>query len=144
VLGHDSAAAVDPRRQFLELGLDSVTSVELRNRLGLATGLRLPATVVFDHPSVSDLARHLQAELFGGALRPESPGAVELDHLEGLLTELPDGDPSRVEIVGRLRHLLWSATGADRPAEDAVDSKELEAATNEEIFDFIEKEFGIS
>ncbi|WP_421106937.1 type I polyketide synthase [Streptomyces sp. NEAU-S77] len=144
VLGHDSAGAVDPRRQFLELGLDSVTSVELRNRLGLATGLRLPATVVFDHPSVADLARHLQAEMFSGSLRPTNPGDAELGRLEDLLTELPDGDPARAEIAGRLRHLLWSATGADRSAEDAVDSKELEAATNEEIFDFIEKEFGIS
>ncbi|MDX3232327.1 type I polyketide synthase [Streptomyces sp. ME19-01-6] len=144
VLGHDSADAVDPRRQFLELGLDSVTAVELRNRLNLATGLRLPATVVFDRPTVADLARHLDAEMFGGSQEPENPGAAELDRLEVLLKELPDGDPGKAAIAGRLRHLLWSSAGADQPAEDTVDSAELEDASNEEIFDFIEKEFGIS
>ncbi|MET7906554.1 SDR family NAD(P)-dependent oxidoreductase, partial [Streptomyces sp. NPDC005355] len=144
VLGHDSADAVDPRRQFLEIGLDSVTAVELRNRLSAATGLRLAATVVFDCPTVADLARHLGAELFGGSEEPGNPGAAELDQLEALLTAMPDGAPARDDIARRLRHLLWSATGAEQAAEDAVDSEELESASNEEIFDFIEKEFGIS
>ncbi|MEU0839646.1 type I polyketide synthase [Streptomyces sp. NPDC005962] len=144
VLGHDSADAVDSRRQFLELGLDSVTAVELRNRLNAATGLRLAATVVFDFPTAADLVRHLAAELFGGAEEPVNPGATELDQLEAVLTAMPDGDPAREDIARRLRHLLWSATGAEQSAEDAVDSEELESASNDEIFDYIEKEFGIS
>ncbi|WP_205024103.1 SDR family NAD(P)-dependent oxidoreductase, partial [Streptomyces sp. HB132] len=144
VLGHESADAVGLRRQFLELGLDSVTAVELRNRLNTATGLRLPTTVVFDHPTVADLVRHLGAELFDGTEGSGTPGAAELDSLENLVAAMSDGDPSRAQIGGRLRSLLRSVSGTAQQETAAVESEELEAASNDEIFEFIEKEFGIS
>ncbi|MFD7054927.1 type I polyketide synthase [Streptomyces mirabilis] len=81
VLGRDSADGIDPDRAFNHSGVDSLAAVELRNRLAAATGLRLPATYIFDWPTPRELAHHIREEL-------PSPGMKDADAESPLLDEL--------------------------------------------------------
>ncbi|WP_301124859.1 type I polyketide synthase [Streptomyces cacaoi] len=97
VLGHTSAEAVQARRGFNDLGFDSLTAVELRNKLTTVTGLRLPATLVFDHPTPTVLAEHLVALL----LDQYDEEAEEAEAAAGLPTTAdPDAADDPVVIVG--------------------------------------------
>jgi hypothetical protein len=146
-LGGSDPGTIAPDRPFRDVGFDSLTAVDLRNRLTAATGLKLPATVVFDQPTPVELARELYARLGPGAPQAAPPVLDGIEALERALLDLTPDDETRARITTRLDALLWRWRGAHGAAAetgpDGADLEaDLEAATDEQMFALLDRDFG--
>ncbi|WP_188316375.1 type I polyketide synthase [Solihabitans fulvus] len=132
-LGHRQLAAGDATRTFKDLGFDSHAALELRDRVGDVTGLRLPASLVFDHPTPAALADHLRDRL---AATEPAPAAASLDaalHTIGAAVAGLTVDDERAAVRARLLELVW------RLDEEGAGT---ENGTDEELLATLEREFG--
>jgi hypothetical protein len=138
VLGHAAADAIDPDRGFMEMGFSSLTAIEIRNRLAVVTGLRLPTTLIFDYPTAARLADHLHEGLAVDPVVEPADGTpsllAELDRLESGLARTAEGDDLRESVLLRMHALLARFDTAGVP--------DLESATDEQMFALIDSELG--
>ncbi|MFG3489913.1 type I polyketide synthase [Streptomyces sp. NPDC047972] len=149
VLGRSSASGIPADRSFKDLGCDSLTLVELRNRLQTSADLRLPATFLFNHPTPTAVVARLLTELAPAEPDPVTsadpdavPGLVALDGLEAALADLPvdTRDEVRDEIVQRLQALVARVPAQrTRSAEQDLAAR-VESASVDELLAFIDSE----
>ncbi|NEC91815.1 type I polyketide synthase [Streptomyces sp. SID12501] len=159
VLGHRDGRRVEPARTFKELGFDSLMAVELRNRLSTAGGVRMPAGLLFNQPTPLAVARYLRTRI--GPPDVPAPGTIdeEIGHLEELVASTTAGRSDLDRTAERLRLLLArceerytatdvtvhgaaDASAAGEPAESDGVRAALRTASVDEIFSFIDQEFG--
>ncbi|MEV5647451.1 SDR family NAD(P)-dependent oxidoreductase [Nocardia sp. NPDC052254] len=149
VLGYSSAGDIQSDKGFDEIGLDSLSGVELRNRLSKATGLQVPVTLVFDYPTAPELAGYLYEHLAPAlTASPPAGGAApdDIAHLAAMVDRVlaaAGDDDATVTVLLGIGDRLRSHLG-ERWRGDEDEYADLAAHSASELFDLIDEEFGRS
>jgi acyl transferase domain-containing protein/acyl carrier protein len=142
VLGHDSPRALDPTQPFQELGFDSLSAVELRNRLAATSGLRLPPTIAFDYPTPAALAAYFVEKCgAGGAGEAEDAIELALAALDEALAAVGESGGARERVGMRLRAALAGLAAGVEESEEVLD-EDLSSMSDDEVFALIDEEVG--
>lgn len=139
VLGHGDIAAIDEDQNFRDLGFDSLTAVEVRNRLKIVTGIPLSATLLFDYPTPVALAEYLRVAVQAGIATAPVGLDSALREMERYLDARPTDD-SAGAIVRRLEELLLRHREATTGDDVATTEMDVESASQDELLKFIDNE----
>jgi acyl carrier protein len=148
VLGRQNGADINPGTVFQDLGFDSLTAVELRNRLKTATGLTLSPTLIFDYPTPIVLAEHLDTRLAVDTTSAGQPNLMNrlndvTRELQALLDQ-PDWKPEdKTQLTTRIQALMTTlSTHLDPYEPDDSDDEDIETATESQLFAILDEELG--
>ena len=142
-LGYTDTAPLTADATFQELGFDSIALVQTVRRLSEATGAQLPTTVIFDHPTPQRLAEHLDSLIT--ARRPAAAGTDRVGDLADWLRGLEPGGAEHAEAVRRLTDLIGAPTGTGNgAAENNGAAADFTGLSDDELFDFVDDELGLS
>ena len=145
VLGQEGPEEIDSGKAFSDLGFTSLTAIEFRNRLSYQTGLKVPISIVYDYPTLSTLAQYLLKSLIPEQPSPERSLLGQLDAVEKMLPELSGEKSKRTEVIGRLQSILHKLNQPDETYEEIESTgTDLQEATDQELFDVLDGELGIS
>ncbi|MCM3887356.1 SDR family NAD(P)-dependent oxidoreductase [Frankia sp. R82] len=131
ILGHASPAAIRPDRGFLESAFDSLSAIELRNRLNRQTGVHLPTTLLFDHPTPALLATHLRDTLFPPAPEPD--------------VAAPTASPmAQAPVVGETPTVPTESAAAAAADDSTAFHEQISDADDDEFFELLDRELGLA